>query len=539
MFEKRHMARQSLAATLFILFTALVPFLLADGVEAAEVKIVYRQVERKHNFWKDGIFGPRDKGYVVKDTPVTNLKQFEDMLPQKPSRGELGLLETYKQVTGDGVDEEQKNFSRYVRERAEITGDDITIYLVDDTQYFTDHPNAGLGDTPWWPHQSGNHVKLSQTYFNSNFSTRDPKRGVEIVRGLFAHEFNHAQDGARMKLGSYGPQSGHSLNEILGNETIAWMEGSSQYHRYQWDATRREMDLKTVFPLKREHSKDTEEWVTFDEATAEDLLKNETINAYVLLRISENIENGEDKIEKTFIACNNDGNRTLKSYIKKLIEMYPDDRDTVLRILDETTGMKLTDKELKRYFGDDGKRYVSTVRVELREGYTPDEVVRWPEKEKRELGYRINNHKYQLKKAKSELEEAEKKHREALAKMPGFGWEDLFLPLAIGRRIKPGLDSLTSGWKLLDLKSKVAFYEQSLAKMDGQLAKLDSLLSHKARILKSKVGQVIKGNILDVLGKTSRMKDSLLDRLKGGREEASSATEVDSEEGRIFQKSAP
>lgn len=95
----------------------------------------------------------------------------------------------------------------------------------------------------------------------------------------------------------------------------------------------------------------------------------EIFNAYLLYKLSQEI--GEAKITETFIDLNSNTYKDLKLFIKRLVELHPEDTATICKTVDEVFYFKASDEEFYEMVGNTeatqdyaGKRSIAKAKYE-------------------------------------------------------------------------------------------------------------------------------------------------------------------------------
>ena len=207
------------------------------------------------------------------------------------------------------------------------------------------------------PCSTGFTINMSSNCYNYS-------SGPEDAASTMIHEYAHCMDTTIKELiNPYGKDGSHYGNEITG-ERAAFVEGWAEYNEMIESEKEARGIINNTKSLVQESKSEAGSYTTVlpEDATAEQLRKAESYNAYLMYRLATEIEGGQEKVTKAFTDTRWMLFRDLSTFVKRFIKNNPDDAAKVVQIVDETFLFKFTDDELMDMCGksDAVKKYIAT-----------------------------------------------------------------------------------------------------------------------------------------------------------------------------------
>lgn len=314
--------------------------------------------------------GPHSKtgeGWKSKTVELVPGTKAAEEFVENYGRSNPGLVAAYQELT------EPSRFTSFLKELMALKGTRPTVTLVDDTRKFVDRDGDGQPDTDEkaedergvWPHARGNDLFISQSYLGSY-------PNLDSVHHLLIHELSHTQDDTNRGRGDYGPDDTHFGDEVLYNHGVnlwirrfgarfsqkaAFVEGFAEFTPLMFDPEARAGTVADVVEIRRETSKGKYETKPWKDASYDELISVEHVNALILFDVYRFVPDGKAKLIAAFKATNR-GSRTLIDLLAQLARDNPADAFAVAAIFDAYTGFKAPDSALEKLLGKDlAERY--------------------------------------------------------------------------------------------------------------------------------------------------------------------------------------
>ena len=175
---------------------------------------------------------------------------------------------------------------------------------------------------------------------------------------------------------NYGKDGNHYVNEITTEQT-AWLEGYAEWCGSHWGMGQERVECAgsgELEKIKREGPNfigaDGNTYFNYlptdwkDIGSADDMWRCEGINALILKDFTHHVPNGTIKMQRLMKEGND---MTLKDFIKRWRDKYPEDRERKARIIDIDTNFTMDPADLKALTGADD--YVDNQRAGDRAKY--------------------------------------------------------------------------------------------------------------------------------------------------------------------------
>ena len=217
--------------------------------------------------------------------------------------------------------------------------------------------------------------------------------GKKEIRSTINHEYAHFLDDTEIDPEKYdlstvyGLDGSHYLNEVT-NEGMAFIEGWAEYNEMLENKRVARMYNRSTKTLKIESETEAGKYskIKSKDSDFSTFLKSEAYNAKLLYQLSQKI--GKEKINETFVRTSDNKYRDLQYFVKKLVEFYPEDAQTICEVVDEVFLDKASNEELLEMVG---KTKATEAYVEKRT--SNDKKVKESNSEKtgkiRDLGQRL------------------------------------------------------------------------------------------------------------------------------------------------------
>ncbi|MFZ2961262.1 MAG: hypothetical protein WA705_30675 [Candidatus Ozemobacteraceae bacterium] len=253
----------------------------------------------------------------------------------KLTEGQKALLEVYRHSK-----------SQALKDRLPYSFRSDVKVLLTDTTGFDDEKKYPNIEKDFWPYSSGFAISMNSNHFNY-------PGGYDTAKSTFIHEFSHSMDhGISEFIKPYGADGSHYTNELTKSRA-SFVEGWAEFNQMldsPQDASMRKRLLKVV-RVEKEDGKYDDIPIDSPKLSGEDLTHVEGLDALVLYRLSQECQNGREKVFKTFVDTNYPW-RSLKTYLKGFVKNNPGDAKKAAAILDEVMVGKLSDAQMKEFLGD-------------------------------------------------------------------------------------------------------------------------------------------------------------------------------------------
>jgi hypothetical protein len=273
---------------------------------------------------------------VLSEQHLLQLMGASDGDESKLNDGQKSLLAVYRNANQERV-KDLASHALYPR---------ITVHL-SDTSGFEDSSKFPHMEKDFWPKSMGFSITMpSFRYAYSN-------SGNDAV-STFIHETAHCTNLTVPEfIKPYGLDGSHFLGEKT-KPRMAFQEAWSEYQEGLFDsneASRLERNSKIV---KIEDTKVAGKYTTLpvgdSSVSGQDCFSCEAMNAYMMLRLSRELPDGEAKVQKAFFHQNFPW-RDMRGFLKGFAKLYPAEAGKIGKIIDEVTVSKLSDQELSRLIG--------------------------------------------------------------------------------------------------------------------------------------------------------------------------------------------
>lgn len=272
--------------------------------------------------------------YNVKRVKVTSEAELLAAMGAKSeselSNGQKALLATFRQANSETVANRAKDS---YRSKVNV--------ILSDTTGFEDAKKYPTVRKDFWSYSSGFTIQMCSNNYNG-------ANGPADAASTFVHEYAHSMDMTVKELiNPYGKDGDHYANEITGPRS-AFVEAWAEYNEMIESPSEAKYYQNCCNKLMLE-SKDVAGEYTYlkpEECTGEQLLNCECYLACILYRITNECENGREKVFEAFTDTRWKIFRDASTLIKRIIKNNPEDAAKIAKIVDEVTLGKLSDKEL-------------------------------------------------------------------------------------------------------------------------------------------------------------------------------------------------
>ena len=306
--------------------------------------------------------------YKIKKVKISSEKELIDAMGGGPKfmlkYGQKCLLEAYRAAT-----------SEEIKSRAEASyKPELTIDLIDtsnDGKMFGEGYNTKSGAVPnimrdFWPCSWGSLNKIQISDVEGKYRQfKNPSGKVAAYSTVF-HEYAHFMDNTDRGSDTYryGLDGVHYGNEIT-SERMAFIEGWAEYNEMieNKKVAKNYKEYLDSLIIESETIGGDYTYVKPEDCDFQTLVKSECYNAYLLYRLSQEI--GEDKITAAFVESRWDYDRDMNVFVSCLAKLYPEDTETICKVIDEVFMGKAEKEDLYKMVGetDATKAY-----IEKREG---------------------------------------------------------------------------------------------------------------------------------------------------------------------------
>ncbi len=256
----------------------------------------------------------------------------------KLTDGQKSLLYMYRNAQNEQLRELSKK-AIYPR---------INVHLTDTTGFDNSKEFPHVTDD-FWPMSMGFAIVMNSKRYSSPGDEKD-------AMSTLVHETAHCTNLTFPELfGKYGADKKHYANEIL-KPRAAFQEAWSQYQEILYD---KDMNLPYLeactTQFKREDPKKPGSYTYVNlkdpSVSAKDALNVEAVDAVMMYRLATSIPDGAAKVNTAFYKGNYPW-RSMEGFIKGFCKLYPADAQKASEILDQMTGNKMTEAEIRKLCGN-------------------------------------------------------------------------------------------------------------------------------------------------------------------------------------------
>ncbi len=132
---------------------------------------------------------------------------------------------------------------------------------------------------------------------------------------------------------------------------MAFIEGWAEYNEMLENKRVARMYNRSTKTLKIESETEAGKYskIKSKDGDFSTFLKSEAYNAKLLYQLSQKI--GKEKINETFVRTSDNKYRDIQYFVKKLVEFYPEDAQTICEVVDEVFLSKASNEELLEMVG--------------------------------------------------------------------------------------------------------------------------------------------------------------------------------------------
>lgn len=290
--------------------------------------------------------------YKVKRTKVTTeeelIKAMGKTSEDELTYGQKCLLSSFRAAKSESM--ESRADASYRK--------NIKLILTDTGDRATDRNDTNPNiRKDFWPCSSGPTISMSDCIYKYQENS-DPS-GVDNAYSTTFHEYSHSMDRTfSLQMKPYGQDGTHYRNEVT-TPRMAFIEGWAEYNEMLENEAQAKEYIKGMDSLSVESTKKGEAGVYTDlapaSATFKQLLSAEAYNCNLLYRLSQELDNGPEKITKAFKDTRWNLFRDLNTIVKKLVKQNPDDTEKICKIVDEIFLGKMNEKEFYDMVGKTDK----------------------------------------------------------------------------------------------------------------------------------------------------------------------------------------
>jgi hypothetical protein len=270
--------------------------------------------------------------YKMQRTKVRDEKHLLELMGaadgdlSKLTNGQKALLEVYRNATNSTL----KDLSK------KALPPRIIVHL-SDTTGFEDSSKYPQVRDDFWPMSMGLNINMPTS--NYNYAGSEKKAVRTMV-----HETAHCTNLTFPNYKGYGPDGHHFSSELTAPRS-AFQEAWSEYQEMLFDPDLAKSWATSYQTIQIEDRKIAGKYesVPFSDAkiNAGNLFSIEAVNAWLLYRLSTEIPNGKEKVEKAFYKGNVPW-ENMARYLKTFVKMYPADAAAVQSILSNVGEGKLS-----------------------------------------------------------------------------------------------------------------------------------------------------------------------------------------------------
>ena len=290
--------------------------------------------------------------YKVKRTKVTTeeelIKAMGKSSEDELTYGQKCLLASFRAAKSESMqsradDSYRKNIKLILTD----TGDRPTT---------TSDTNPNIRDD-FWPCSSGPTISMSDCIYK--YQENSNPSGIDNAYSTTFHEYAHSMDRTfSLQMKPYGQDGKHYTDEVT-TPRMAFIEGWAEYNEMIENEAQAEKYKKNVDSLRIESTKKGESgeysFIEPASATFKQLLGAEAYNCNALYRLSQELDNGKEKITKAFTSTRWNLFRDLNTIVKQLVKQNPEDTEKICKIVDEVFLGKMDEKEFYKMVGKTDK----------------------------------------------------------------------------------------------------------------------------------------------------------------------------------------
>ncbi len=273
---------------------------------------------------------------IVYNVKRTKVSTEEELLAAMGAKSEDELTDGQKALLAAF----RTSKSETVKNEAEIGIIPKVNVILSDTTGFDDSSKYPYVRKDFWPCSTGLTINMSSNCYNYPGSEAD-------ASSTMVHEFAHCLDFTIKELKNpYGLDGSHYGNEITGKRS-AFVEAWAEYNEMIASEDQAQDIINNTKRLCEESKTEKGKYTYYDaqDCTSDQLLRAESFNALLLYRLTNETENGKEKVYKAFTSTRWNVLRDMSTLVKKFIKQNPEDTETVCRIVDEVFLGKLSDEE--------------------------------------------------------------------------------------------------------------------------------------------------------------------------------------------------
>ncbi len=305
----------------------------------------------------------KDYVYKLKPSIITSEKELLEAMGAKSEQflkyGQKCLLSAYRAATSEKLQLKAEGLE---------DKDYLEIVLIDTSNDGNDFGNgydtSKFGLEPdirndFWPcsYVYEPKIQLSDVEYKYQKTTfidllnLNIKSGKKDIASTVNHEYAHFLDDTIFNQKKYNVENmygldGHHRGDEITNQGVAFIEGWAEYNE-MIEYSKKVRNYKKYTKSLVEES-DSIAGLYFDVAPKDcdfsTLLKSEAYNALLLYRLSQKL--GQEKINEAFIKTRDNRYRDLKDLVKKLVELHPEDTETICKVVDRVFYNKASKEEL-------------------------------------------------------------------------------------------------------------------------------------------------------------------------------------------------
>ncbi len=206
----------------------------------------------------------------------------------------------------------------------------------------------------YWSWSSGNEINIWHKHVNEALSVLAHETAHSYMGNMyrgFLGQDKMPTDGMS-QVQKYGLDEMHDVKEITTQQS-AWSEGYAEYWGDRAGANQQDIPNSCDANLEKESTttpgdySNKKEWIKT--TNSEDMFSSELVNASILRDAAATVPDGTNKIEK---LIKQGYSKTLKDFLKKWVDSYPEDADLVSIVVDANTNFSMDDNEFKGIFGE-------------------------------------------------------------------------------------------------------------------------------------------------------------------------------------------
>ncbi len=292
--------------------------------------------------------------YLMKRTKVSSEKELLEAMGVSSEKdlkyGQQCLLEAYRGATSDSM--KARAGASYLPS-VELDLFDTSYNGKDDKYGYSTNKNDTAPNIrrDFWPCSTSDKKRISVSDVRFKYESNKTPSGKDNAYTTVFHEYGHFMDQTTRESGSYGLDGTHYINEITEVRS-SFMEGWAEYNemienekvaQYYIDHTK-----NFIVESKTEAGSYTN--LSASNATYDQLLRSESINAVLLYRLSQLL--GEDAITQAFVDSRYNTQRDMRDLVKVLVKENSSRTDEICKVIDEVFLGKASNEEMLEMVGD-------------------------------------------------------------------------------------------------------------------------------------------------------------------------------------------